>query len=177
MGEIRFNGEVYGTSETGGADIDTLKDIYYGSLEERQLLAEAITDKGVETKTADSLATMAENIGHIYEGGNAMPIHITAGFTAWVNGVLVTGTRPAPSTQQSGSFVYSVPAGGSTTAHVVFPKKFLEVPGVVTSTSYNKVQSYPKNITVSGCDIYLTSSSSWTQEYTIYWTANGLVAD
>lgn len=64
MGEIRINDEVYGTSESG-ADIDTLKDIYYGSIEERKSLAEAITNKGVPTDVTDSLVIMTENINNI----------------------------------------------------------------------------------------------------------------
>lgn len=64
MGEIRINNEVYGTSEIG-VNIDTLNDLFYGSIEERQLLANAITNKGVITNATDSLAIMTENVNNV----------------------------------------------------------------------------------------------------------------
>ena len=76
--EITYNGGVSGleasntqdaidelATRTGGADIDTLKDIYFGSIEERQLLANAINNKGITTDVTDSLSQMAENIDNI----------------------------------------------------------------------------------------------------------------
>lgn len=49
-------------SKLGGEEMNEL---YYGSIAEREALAEAITSKGVSTNTSDSLSTMAENILNI----------------------------------------------------------------------------------------------------------------
>lgn len=42
-----------------------MNELYYGSIAEREALAEAITAKGVNTNTSDSLTTMAENVTNI----------------------------------------------------------------------------------------------------------------
>lgn len=39
-----------------------MQDLYYGSISERETLAQAITSKGVLTNTSDKLSTMASNI-------------------------------------------------------------------------------------------------------------------
>lgn len=64
MGEIRINDEVYGTSVTG-VDLNEISELFYGSMTEREAIADAITEKGVNTNTSDSLFDMAENIGKI----------------------------------------------------------------------------------------------------------------
>ena len=46
-------------SKIGGEE---MKDLYFGSIEEREALANAITDKGIETKITDSLLQMAANV-------------------------------------------------------------------------------------------------------------------
>lgn len=54
----------YSTSG-GGVDMESIQELYFGSIEEREALADAITNKGVDTNVADSLETMASNIGLI----------------------------------------------------------------------------------------------------------------
>lgn len=53
-------------SSKGGGN---MQDLYYGSLVEREALANAITNKGIHTNTSDTLSTMAENISEIYTDG------------------------------------------------------------------------------------------------------------
>ena len=55
---------------------------------------------------------------------------ITKGFTAWVNGVKITGTRPAPSTMQSGSFGVSSASYETVTKTVYFSPAFDTKPEV-----------------------------------------------
>ena len=46
-----------------------MQDLFYGSLEERDALATAITNKGIETSVSDTLTVMAENVNQIRTGG------------------------------------------------------------------------------------------------------------
>ena len=176
MGEIRINGEIYGTSEAG-ADVDTLKDIYYGSLEERQLLANAITNKGIETNTADSLATMAENISHIYEGGNAIAAQITKGYSAWVNGALIQGTRPAIVTLLTGSSTMPSQVGNKSvtqTVNVTFSKAFDKIPTISLTVNKPSITSSCSalNITKTGFTIkHVSSYSSDWETIVVTWRA------
>ena len=117
-------------TRASGVDIDTLKDIYYGSIEEREALAYAITDQGVPTETSDSLTTMSNNIRQLYSGGNAAAENITEGYSAWVNGVLIHGTRPTPVFTQSGTIQVSCYLNESKTAVITFEKEFDTVPSI-----------------------------------------------
>ena len=42
-----------------------MEELYYGSIAERKLLADAITEKGIDTSVTDSLSTMANNVSNI----------------------------------------------------------------------------------------------------------------
>ena len=42
-----------------------MQDLFYGSLEERETLAKAITNKGGDTNVSDTLSTMATNVSNI----------------------------------------------------------------------------------------------------------------
>ena len=56
---------------------------------------------------------------------------ITEGFTAWVNGELITGTRPLPVNTQSGSKSYNAIGWGNVIDFkITFPKEFDSVPSV-----------------------------------------------
>lgn len=51
-----------------------MNELFYGSIAEREALANAITNKGVNTSVADTLDTMAENVSNIdtvvYDSGS-----------------------------------------------------------------------------------------------------------
>ena len=57
-------------STAGGANMSDMQELFYGSLEEREALAKAITDKGIPTNVSDSLLTMAANVESIVGGYN-----------------------------------------------------------------------------------------------------------
>lgn len=54
----------YSTSG-GGVNMESIQEMFYGSIEEREALADAITNKGVNTNASDTLSTMAENVNNI----------------------------------------------------------------------------------------------------------------
>ena len=61
----------------------------------KKQIADAITNQGIATSENDSGSVMAENIGKILSvstTATATAANITKGKTAWVNGVLITGT-------------------------------------------------------------------------------------
>ena len=66
---------------------------------------------------------------------NATPGDITRGKTAYVNGVFITGTRPAPSTLQSGQFSFSSASYEQITRTVYFNPEFDSVPKVTYTLS------------------------------------------
>lgn len=173
MGYIIKNNVKYGGGSGGGTNMEELSELYFGSIEEREALANAINDKGVETNITDSLLEMAEHVTHIYEGGDALAEHITEGYSAWVNGVLIHGTRPIPLTEQTGSFTIEVSSGGSASRTIQFPIEFLSTPAVSATTSYSKVVATVSGITTRQCVINFKSSSSTGQTVTCTWVANG----
>lgn len=62
---------------------------------------------------------------------NATAAMITEGFTAWVNGELITGTRPLPVNTQSGSKSYNTIGWGNVIDFTItFPKEFDKIPSV-----------------------------------------------
>ena len=52
----------------GGANMSDMQDLFYGSLAEREVLATAITNKGVKTNSSDTLTVMAQNISQLNTG-------------------------------------------------------------------------------------------------------------
>ena len=79
--------------DTGVLDEETL----YSEFEKfRRIIAEAVTNEGVETESSDTAETMAENIGKILEertkDATATPEDIASEKTAYVNGEKITGT-------------------------------------------------------------------------------------
>ena len=77
--------------------------------------------------TANSLAAQTS--------ATATAAQITAGYTAWVNGVKVTGTRPVAANQQSGSFAINYWADKSFTKSVTFSTPFDVTPTVTYTVS------------------------------------------
>ena len=108
---------------------------------------------------------------------------ITEGKLAWVNGELVTGTRPAPVNSQSGSMYINAPGKNATgtsgsysavTYHALtFPTPFDTVPKVSTTYSGSErvICRGATNITKTGCQFIIASDRGSTYGITVYWTA------
>lgn len=117
-------------------------------------LAKGVSILGITgTYTSDATATAAQ---------------ISAGYTAYVNGVKITGTRPAAITKQSGSVTFTVGAatssGSKTTTYlVVFPSAFDKVPTVTASAT-----QYGSHYTVSTYNITQTSFYINVVNHTLY---------
>lgn len=105
----------------------------------KALVASAITGKGVNTASDAAFTTMANNINNIKDVANNTPGTATAkmltkGFTAWVNGKLITGERIAPVTKLSGTFELWIPLTECVTTKIVeFGTPFDKVPTVSIS--------------------------------------------
>lgn len=62
--------EVLENTEPGKlVDSNVIKEVFTSVSDGKELIASAITDKGVETDATDTFATMAQNIGEIQTGG------------------------------------------------------------------------------------------------------------
>lgn len=112
----------------------------------------------------------------------AAAAQITEGYTAWVNGKLVVGTRPAPITVQSGSVTFMVSAAGhsgdivypETTTHLVtFPKTFDKTPTVkVVATSYQQYLTVTAiSVNQSSFIINVVNSMVGSDNITFNWSA------
>lgn len=108
----------------------------------------------------------------------ALASDITIGCTAWVNGVLITGTRPAPLKSLTGSFEIFFKGSKNQTVDVVFEEKFDELPTVTGSPSYASNGSHVSsisiyNVTTSGFTVTLYGDGDGSQGITgtYYWTA------
>lgn len=144
----------------------------------KALVASAITGKGVNTTSDAAFSTMANNINNIKDVANntqatATAADITAGKTAWVNGKLVPGTRPAPVNYLTGSVSLPEQVGvkqKTQTVRVTFSKVFDKVPTI--NLTYDNGGATVSNVGVDGFTITHTSSysSDW-KTVVIYWTA------
>ena len=79
----------------------------------------------------------------------AIASDLTEGVTAWVNGVLITGTRPAPLTSLTGTLGVSYWGDETWSRTVVFEKAFDEVPTVTATFSFSKNGSHYTGHTIS----------------------------
>ena len=144
----------------------------------KALVASAITGKGVNTASDATFETIAENINSIKDVANntqatATEADITIGKTAWVNGRLIAGKRPAPVNYLTGSVSLPEQVGVkpvTQTVRVNFSKVFDTVPQI--SLTYDNGSASVSNVSVSGFTITHTSSysSDW-KTVVIHWTA------
>lgn len=119
-----------------------MQELFYGSLEERELLATVITNKGVNTNVSDTLVTMAENIEKIPEVET-----------------------------DSGSVSFNIGSNGaSATQHVNFKITFSKTPtvGITNPWTYFSVNTI-KNVSTTGFDIEGKNNGSAT--HTFNWIA------
>lgn len=118
--------------------------------------------------TANSLAAQTS--------ATATAAHLTAGYTAWVNGVKITGTRPATVSSQTGNFSTGLlRSGASASGTVTFSSPFDRVP----SLGYTASGLRAEYLTVKFSNV-TRSSFTWTatngywdgsDQATVYWTA------
>ena len=165
-----------------------LEECFQSVSDGKTLVASAITDMGVETDAMATFTKMADNIKSIEtgvdtSGTTATAADITIGKTAWVNGQLVTGTRPAPVNSQTGSMYINAPGKNATgtsgdysavTYHALtFPTPFDTVPKVSTTYSGSErvICRGATNITKTGCQFIIASDRGGTYGITVYWTA------
>ena len=126
----------------GGVDIESMQDLFYGSLEEREALADAIADRKVPTNVSDSLITMANNIKLIptYE--------------------FQEGTKTGSQKQ------------GDSTHTVQFLTPFSKPPKVgVSTTSYGFGLNNIRDITVNGFSFTANMGTTGTRDYAFQWWA------
>lgn len=114
--------------------------------------------------------------------GTATAEHITEGFTAWVNGELITGTRPqAPNTLSGSGSTWKDWDQMTMTGSVTFSTPFDTIPTVSAYVSYahdggygvtGKFSMSVSNVTRSGFNWKITTSS-WEKPASISfaWTA------
>ena len=101
--------------------------------------------------------------------------HITKGYTAWVNGKLITGTREAPINSQTGSISQNIANGASVTWNINFDKAFDTIPTVTWSSNFTLQGGSVYNVSRTGFIFSGTlRSGEWsTSEYvTFSWTAS-----
>ncbi len=108
----------------------------------------------------------------------ATAAQLTVGATAWVNGKLITGTRPAPVTAQSGSVTFMVAAGKDTspktsTQLVTFPKVFDKTPTVtvVAGSRQQYMTVTAKSINQSSFIISATTTFPGSENIAFSWSA------
>lgn len=176
--DINYDNTSSGMSATNTQDaIDELKEslseCFQSVSNGKALVASAITGKGVKTASDAAFATMTNNINKIKDVANntqatATAADITAGKTAWVNGKLISGTRPLPVNKQSGSVTFMVAAasssGSKTTDYLVrFTAAFEKVPSVTAAAT-----SLGQHFTVSTFNVTQTSFYIRVVNHTLY---------
>ena len=106
----------------------------------------------------------------------ATAAEITQGFTAWVNGQLVTGTRPSPVKQLSGTVQGYLKAGGTATGYVTFSTPFDKTPTVsmvhISPSNSSKYYCSVSNVSINGFTWTMGGQSYGTDYVNFKWTAS-----
>lgn len=135
----------------------------------KALVASAITGKGVNTTSDAAFSTMANNINNIKDvanntPGTAVASVLTKGYTAWVNGVKITGTRPAPVKKLSGTFSIWVSLSNLKQEKVIeFSTPFDTVPTVTLSATSDESMLSPNDwslVSVSKTSFKVTTNGN-----------------
>ena len=125
----------------------------------KALVASAITGKGVTTDSDAAFSTMANNIINIKDvanntPGTATPDMLTEGFTAWVNGKLIVGTRPLGAKRLSGTVTHGAGWGDVVTNTIKFATPFDTIPTVSLAgskcTEHDFDQLYVGSVNTTG---------------------------
>lgn len=126
---------------SGGVNIEELSELFYGSLEEREALAEAITNKGVPTEVSNTLDTIIENVKKI------------PGYEV-----------------QSGSISGSQ-GQGDYTKTITFPKAFSATPIVMLNTSSYGFYIQNISVSKTAVSFTLRMNTTGTRDYSLTWKA------
>lgn len=108
-------------------------------------------------------------------GATAVASQITEGYTAWVNGKLITGTRPAPITSLSGSIDISQWDNNQNKSYsVTFKNPFDTVPTVVITYAFGASAYGISSVTRAGftCWFRYNGNGSNGRVGTAYWRAD-----
>lgn len=108
-------------------------------------------------------------------GATAVASQITEGYTAWVNGKLITGTRPAPITSLSGSIDISQWDNNQNKSYsVTFKNPFDTVPTVVITYAFGASAYGISSVTRTGftCWFRYDGNGSNGKVGTAYWRAD-----
>ena len=113
--------------------------------------------------------------------GTAVASVLTKGYTAWVNGVEITGTRPAPVTSQSASNIgagtFGSPSadwfykGNTYTLPVVFSEAFDKVPTIYFTNPSSNLTCSATNVSRTGFTFKIVCSTD--EKVKVGWRAEG----
>ena len=118
--------------------------------------------------TANSLASQTS--------ATAAAAQLTTGYTAWVNGSKITGTRPAPVTRQTGSKTLNVPKSSTASTVITFQTIFDKVPTVsATVTSARGAENNDNAISGTTAIVSNVTRSSFTLTGKTTWSNQTIV--